>query len=574
DHSNDISLNEVLFNRVREVYENRVVLSGEDLRLTEKCYKGFVRSGASLQGDAKEHYRSISKELSNLTLQFEQNLLAATNNWSLHLTDSADLAGLPSFVVEMGEQSAKDMDKEGWVFTLHAPSYSAFVKYSSGADLRKKMWEAYGSRAFNDEFSNVDIIKKIVELRLERANILGFESHANFVLEERMAKSPDKVAEFLSDMNARVFDNAKQEVQQIYEYACQEFNYDEPQMQSWDFSYYSEKFKNAKFSLSSEMLKPYFELSSTEKGVFMLFERLYGIKFIENNSISKYHEEVKVFEVVDVNGDFLSLLYVDYFPRPSKNGGAWMTSYRDQKLGVRPLVSVVCNFTKPTESTPSLLTFDEFNTFLHEMGHAMHGIFANSKYASLSGTNVSWDFVELPSQIMENWAVEPEYLNLWAKHYQTGESIPSDLIDKIVASRNFLTCFSAVRQLSFGMVDMKWHTLTSWSDVDVQSFEREAASQTQIFQSIDTTCFSPSFGHIFAGGYSAGYYSYKWAEVLDADAFSLFKAKGIFNDAVAKSFRDNILSKGSTEEAMDLYVRFKGGDPSIDALIERMGMVK
>ncbi|MFI3322939.1 MAG: M3 family metallopeptidase [Rikenellaceae bacterium] len=574
EYSNDIYLNEKLFERVKSVYDSREILGleGEDLRLTQITYKGFSRGGADLKGDEKERYREVSKELSNLTLMFDQNLLAATNDWTLRLTDSVDLVGLPDFVVEMGAETAKEQEKEGWVYTLHGPSYVSFMKYSANGELRKKMWLAYGSRALSGEFSNSEIIKKIVDLRLERAKLLGYSSHADYVLEERMAKSAKTVTDFLYGMNAHVLDYAKKEVKEIFDYAKKSDNYGEAQMQPYDFSYYSEKYKQEKFSLSSEMLKPYFELSAVKDAVFMLCNRLYGVKFVETFDVPLYHKDVESFEVYDENGDFISLLYLDFFPRSSKNGGAWMTSYREQKMGVKPIVSVVCNFTKPTSSTPSLLTFDEVTTLLHEMGHALHGMFADGKYSSISGTNVAWDFVELPSQIMENWATEPEFLNLWAKHYESGESIPMELIQKIVDSRNFLVSYGAVRQLSFGIIDMNWHMLTVPTQLSVAEFEKMAAEPTQIFPYSSEVCFSPSFSHIFAGGYSAGYYSYKWAEVLEADAFHKFKEEGIFNREVAQSFRNNVLSKGNSEDAMKLYVKFRGAEPNSDALIEKMGL--
>lgn len=574
DHANNISLNEKLFQRVEAVYQTRdkMLLTEDDLRLTEKTYKGFVRAGAALKGDDKERYREITKELSNLSLQFEQNLLAATNHWVLNLTDSADLDGLPDFVIEMGAETAKERGEEGWTFTLHGPSYVAFMQYSSISDLRHKMWAAYGSRAFGGRYSNNEIIHNITKLRIEKANILGCKTHADYSLETRMAKTPDRVMEFLTTLNTKVVPHAKSEVREIEEFAANRCGF-KGELQSWDFSYYSEKYKKERFDLNNEMLKPYFELDKVEKGVFLLCEKLYGLKFIPNEKLPIYHSDVKAFDVLDENGDFLSVLYLDYFPRSSKGGGAWMTSYREQKEGVRPIVSVVTNFTKPTENTPSLLTFNEFTTLLHEMGHALHGMLSDCRYESLSGTNVARDFVELPSQILENWALEPEYLNLWATHYKTGENIPSDLIQKIVDSKNFLACYSAVRQLSFGFNDMAWHTLTSPTEKSVDEFEKEAIASTRLLPlSDDAVCISPSFAHIFSGGYSAGYYSYKWAELLEADAYKRFKEEGIFNKNVANDFKNNILSQGNRKDAMQLYVLFRRAEPDSNALIEKMGI--
>ncbi|MEG1635565.1 MAG: M3 family metallopeptidase, partial [Rikenellaceae bacterium] len=573
DHGNNISLNEKLFKKVEAVYLNREKesLTGDDLRLTEKTYKGFVRSGAALNGVDKEKYREITKELSNLSLQFEQNLLASTNDWTLDLVSTEDLEGLPDYVVEMGAETAKEQGKTGWVFTLHAPSYVSFMQYSSRRDLRHAMWQAYGSRAYGGKYSNNDIVKRITELRIAKANLLGYKTHADYILEERMAKTPARVMEFLSNLNNKVIDYAKKEVKDIADFAAEKCGFTQT-LQSWDFSYYSEKYKKERFDLDSEMLKPYFELDKVEKGVFLLCEKLYGLKFIPCSEIPIYNPDVKAYEVVDENDNFVSILYLDYFPRSSKNGGAWMTSFREQKAGVRPIVSVVANFTKPTATCPSLLTFDEFSTLLHEMGHALHGMLSEGTYASLSGTNVAWDFVELPSQIMENWAEEPEYLNLWAKHYKTGDNIPSELIAKIVDAKHFLACYSAVRQLTFGFSDMAWHTQTSPTQKSVKEFETQSTALTKLLPTSDLVCFTPSFAHIFSGGYSAGYYSYKWAELLEADAYKRFKEEGIFNRKVSESFRDNILSKGNSSDAMELYVRFKGAEPSSSALIEKMGI--
>lgn len=575
EFSNYITLNNELFKRIKEVYDNcdRSKLTKEQEILLDNNYKSFSRKGAALSDDKKEEYSKIATELSTLSLEFQQNVLAATNDFELHLTTEDEIKGLPDFVKEIGVSEAKSRSKEGYVFTLQAPSMIPFLQYAERRDLREKIWRAYNSRCFNSEkFNNENIVKKIVELRLQRAQLLGYETHADYALEDRMAKNSDAVNEFLSELLEKSLPYAKSDVEMVAKYAKD--NGANFEMMPWDFSYYSDKLKNEKYSLNDELLKPYFELTAVRNGVFALATELYGIKFVKNNDIVPYQEDVECFEVFDEDGTFLSVLYLDFFPRSSKTGGAWMTSYREQfvkdGINVRPHVSLVCNFTKPTEGNPSLLTFGEVTTFLHEFGHGLHGMLANGTYESTSGTNVARDFVELPSQILENWATEKEFLAMFAKHYKTGEVIPDELVEKIIASKNYLSGYASVRQLTFGISDMAWHSITEPVSVSVKDFEKNATAKASVLPSIDDACMSPSFSHIFAGGYSAGYYSYKWAEVLDADAFSLFKEKGIFNKEVAKSFRDNILSKGSSEDEMDLFIKFRGRKPEIDALLNRL----
>ncbi|HCT93482.1 MAG TPA: peptidase M3 [Rikenellaceae bacterium] len=579
EYSNDIMLNVKLFEKVKSVYEKRAStnLTKEQIRLTEETYKGFARNGADLKGEARDKYREISTELSKLTLMFGQNVLAATNKFIMNLEDSSLLEGLPQFVIDGAAEEAKQRELNGWVFTLHGPSYGPFMQYSTNRELREKMWRANNSKSFNDEFDNREIIQKIVELRMNRARLLGFTTHAQYVLENNMAGTPDKVNTFIEELLSKTIDPAKKEVAQITKYAKSKGFAGE--IMPWDFGYWSEQYKNEKYAINDQMLKPYFRLESVEKAIFSLADSLYGLTFTQNNTIPVYHNDVKVFEVKDASGKFISLLYVDYFPRESKRGGAWMTTFRDQffynKVEHRPFVSLVCNFTKPTENTPSLLTFDEFTTLLHEFGHALHGMLAEGNYPSLTGTNVVRDFVELPSQIMENWATESEFLKSFAKHYETGEEIPQEFIKKIIDARNYLGGYSNVRQLTFAMNDMAWHNLSETSSTsDVMEFEKAATQKARVLPFIDSVCMSTSFGHIFSGGYSAGYYSYKWAEVLEADAFSLFKEKGIFNKEVAESFRANILSKGNLEDAAILYRNFRGRDPRPEALIEKFGLDK
>ena len=579
EYSMYVSLNADLFAKVKSVYEKKdeLGLEKDQLKLLEDNYKSFVRGGANLSDEDKELYSKWSEELSLASLQFSKNVLAATNAYTLHITDSADLAGLPEFVKTMAAETASEKGLEGWAFTLDAPSYSPFLKYSEVRNLRKDMWTAYNTRAIGGEFDNTDVVKKIVDLRIRIANILGYETYADYALEERMAKDKATVNGFIKELLDPSMEFAKKDVADVYAFAKKN-GFEDSQLMPWDFSYWSEKYQQAEYSLSAEELKPYFQLESCIDAVFGLATRLYGISFTELDNVPVYHEDVKVYEVKDADGSHLALFYADFFPRASKRGGAWMTDFRGQSIrdGVeyRPFISTVMNFTKPTADAPALITHDELTTFLHEFGHALHGMFAEGRYPSLTGTSVSRDFVELPSQIMENWAFEPEYLNSFAKHYQTGEAIPAELIEKIVAAKNYLAGYAQVRQLHFGYLDMAWHSLTELPAEGTVEFEQKTLAPYAVMPSVEGSAFSCSFSHIFSGGYSAGYYSYKWAEVLEADAFSLFKEKGIFNTEVSGSFRENILSKGGTEEASVLYRNFRGHDPEPQALMEKLGLVK
>lgn len=574
-----VSLNPVLFEKVKTVYEkrNELGLDQDQMKLLEDNYKGFVRGGANLSDEDKELYSKWSEELSLTTLQFSKNVLAATNAYVLNITDEADLAGLPEFVRTMAAETAAEKGLEGWAFTLDAPSYSPFLKYSEKRDLRKQIWTAYNTRAIGGEFDNTGIVRKIVDLRIKIANILGYETYADYALETRMAKDRKTVTEFIMNLLEPSLPYAKKDVADVFAYAKKN-GFEGDRLESWDFSYWSEKYQQAEYSLSAEELKPYFQLESCIDAVFGLASRLYGISFQELDNVPVYHEDVKVYEVKDADGSHLALFYADFFPRASKRGGAWMTEFRGQSIkdGVekRPFISIVCNFTKPTADAPALITHDELTTFLHEFGHALHGIFAQGRYGSLTGTNVSRDFVELPSQIMENWAFEPEYLNSFAKHYQTGEPIPGELIEKIVAAKNYLAGYAQVRQLHYGLLDMSWHTLTALPSESTVEFEKKALAPYAVMPAVEGTAFSGSFSHIFSGGYSAGYYSYKWAEVLEADAFSLFKEKGIFNTDVAASFRENILSKGGAQDEAVIYRNFRGHDPQPEALMKKLGLTK
>ena len=579
EYSMYVSLNPELFARVKAVYEKKdeLGLAQDQMKLLEDNYKGFVRGGANLSDEDKALYSKWSEELSLTTLQFSKNVLAATNAYVLNITDEADLAGLPEFVRTMAAETAAEKGLEGWAFTLDAPSYSPFLKYSENRELRKQIWTAYNTRAIGGEFDNTEIVKKIVDLRIKIANILGYETYADYALEERMAKSKANVNEFIMNLLEPSLEFARKDVADVFAYAKKN-GFEGDRLESWDFSYWSERYQEAEYSLSAEELKPYFQLESCIDAVFGLASRLYGISFAELDNVPVYHEDVKVYEVKDADGSHLALFYADFFPRASKRGGAWMTSFRDQSIrnGVeyRPFITIVCNFTKPTADAPALITHDELTTFLHEFGHALHGIFAEGRYPSLTGTSVSRDFVELPSQIMENWAFEPEYLNSFAKHYQTGEPIPAELIEKIVAAKNYLAGYAQVRQLHYGLLDMSWHTLTELPSESTVEFETKALAPYAIMPAVEGAAFSGSFSHIFSGGYSAGYYSYKWAEVLEADAFSLFKEKGIFNTDVAASFRKNILSKGGTEDEAVIYRNFRGHDPQPEALMQKLGLTK
>lgn len=573
---NDISLNEELFARVKAVYEHPGRLSQEDRMLLEKTYRRFARNGAALSDADKELYRKYTTELSALTLQFGQNALAATNAFSLRITDPKVVAELPAFVREGMAAEAAARGEKGWTVTLQYPSYLPFMTYSTNRYLKEQLWRANASCAMGGKFDNTEIVKKIVNTRLKIANLLGYKCYADYVLEDRMAGDTPTVMAFLDELLEATKSWADADYRTVGEYAASQGFQGE--LMPWDWSYYSDKYKNEKYALNDELVKPYFELEHVKKGVFLLANKLYGLNFTPNKEIDVYHPDVTAYDVTDRDGSFLAVLYLDFFPRASKQSGAWMTEFRGAKCvdgeETRPLVSLVMNFTKPTASTPSLLTFREVETFLHEFGHALHGMLGRGKYESMTGTNVYRDFVELPSQIMENWASRKEYLDLWAVHYQTGEKIPAEIVDRIVAAQNYLAAYANVRQLSFGMTDMAWHTLTKPFEGNVEQFEVEAMAPTQVLPVVAGTAMSPAFGHIFSGGYAAGYYGYKWAEVLDADAFSLFKEKGIFNEEVARSFRENILEKGGSEHPMELYVRFRGHKPETRALIERMGLGK
>lgn len=574
---NDITLDEKLFTRVKQVYNTREKpnLNQEQLKLLQDTYKAFVRNGANLGPEAKEEFRKVTTELSVLSLKFEENLLDETNTYQLHITDEKDLAGLPGYVKEIAAMEAKSKDLTGWLFTLKAPSYMSFMKFADNRKLREELYRAYNSRCFkSNEKDNQEIIRKIVNLRLRLANLLGYNTYADYVLEERMARSTSKVNDFLSNLLKESKPAALKEYAEVQAFAHKlGAGFD---IQRWDWAYYSEKLKNEKFSLTDEMIKPYFRLEKVEAGIFDLTHKLYGITFQADTTIPVYNPNVKTYRVFDQDGSFLALLYLDYFPRESKQGGAWMTNYLEQhrqdSKDVRPHVSLVMNFTKPTESRPSLLTYDEVRTFMHEFGHALHSIFSKCTYISLAGTNVYRDFVELPSQIMENWAEQKEWLNEVAVHYETGEKIPDDLLKNILDSRNFNSGHAFVRQLSFGMNDMAWHSRNDSLSATVTEVELAAMAPTELFPAVSGCSFSTGFAHIFSGGYAAGYYGYKWAEVLDADAFSLFRERGIFDKATARSFRDNILSRGGTENPMELYKRFRGQEASTEALLVRSGL--
>lgn len=592
EYSMYVSLNEPLFARVKAVHESAEGLEPDQARLLEKTWKSFVRSGANLGAEDKETYSKLSEQLSLLTLQYGKNVLAATNAFTLNLTDEADLEGLPDFVREAAVETARSKEMEGWAFDLSAPSYGAFMKYSTRRDLRQKMWMAYNTRATEGENSNIELCRQIAESRLKIANILGYETYADYALEERMAKNPHTVNEFIQKLLEPSLPAAKAEVKELYEYARAN-GFEDSEIQPWDFGFWSEKLKDARYSINDEQLKPYFRLESCIDAAFGLAGKFYGLTFEERKDIPVYHPDVKVYDVKDADGVHKALFYADFFPRTSKRGGAWMTEFRGQSIvnGVekRPFISLVTNFTKPTAGKPALLTHDELTTLLHEFGHSLHGILAEGRYSSLTGTNVSRDFVELPSQIMENWAFEPEFLDTFARHFETGEALPDTLINKIVEAKNYNAAYAQVRQLQFGILDMAWHTLKGGSEsghfdrlsdlktmqeLGTIAFEKAALKSSNVIPSIPEACISTSFSHIFSGGYSAGYYSYKWSEVLEADAFSLFKEKGIFSTEVSHSFRDNILSKGCSEDEDVLYRRFRGHDPEPEALLEKLGIVR
>lgn len=580
EHSNNISLNEKLFERVKTVYNKKeqLNLTPEQDKLLENVYDGFIRRGANLKGEAKEKYRQLTKELSSLTLQFSENNLKEVNNYQLVLTDKTQLAGLPESAIEAAAETAKEKGVKGWIFTLQAPSYIPFMTYADNRNLRHELYMAYNTKCTHDnEYNNTDIVKQLVNTRMTIAQLLGYDNFAQYTLKKRMAENSDAVYNLLNQLLEAYTPTAKKEYEEVQELARQEQGTGFTVM-PWDWSYYSNKLKDKKFNINEEMLRPYFELEKVKEGVFGLATRLYGITFKKNTDIPVYHKDVDAYEVFDKDGKILAVLYTDFHPRDGKRAGAWMTEYKgqwmDEKTGEnsRPHVSIVMNFTKPTENKPALLTFDEVETFLHEFGHSLHGMFANSTYESLSGTSVYRDFVELPSQVMENFAIEKEFLNTFAKHYQTGEKLPVELIKRMVDASNFNAAYACLRQVSFGLLDMAWYTRNTSYEGDVKEYEQQSWAKAQILPVVKDACMSTQFSHIFAGGYSAGYYSYKWAEVLDADAFSLFKQKGIFNQEVAESFRSNILSKGGTEHPMILYKRFRGHEPTIDALLIRNGI--
>ncbi len=578
EFSNDLTLNEELFKRVKSVYEQKdsLELSVEQKTLLDKHYKSFTRNGANLPEDKKEQLREIDKELSKLSLSFGENVLAETNRYELHIEDEKDLKGLPESELENANLLAKAKGKNGYIFTLQYPSYIPFMKYAENRELRKKISIAFGAKGFqNDEYDNQESVLKIAKLRHQRANLLGFQTHAHFILEERMAKSPEKVNDFLNEMLEKAKPAAEKEFQELEQFAKELDGIDH--LEKWDSAYYAEKLKQKRFQLDDEQLKPYFKLDNVIHGVFTVAKKLYDLHFKEVFDIDKYHEEVKTYEVYDGDHNFMALFYADFHPREGKRNGAWMTIYKDQKVkdgkNERPHVSNVCNFTRPTSKKPSLLTFNEVTTLFHEFGHALHGMLANSTYPSLSGASVYWDFVELPSQVLENWCYEPEALELFARHYETDEVIPMEMIEKIKKSANFHEGMQTVRQLSFGMLDMAWHAVDPSAINSVKENELKAFEATKLYPDVAENCMSTSFSHIFQGGYSAGYYSYKWAEVLDADAFAYFQEEGIFNKTVADKFKDNILSKGGTEDPMVLYKRFRGKEPNPEALLKRAGLI-
>ena len=574
--SNDVSLNPELFARVKAVYDEResLNLDVEDRQLLEETYKGFARSGALLEGEDQELYRQYTTELSNLTLKFGQNALAATNAYSLNITDESKVAELPDFVKEGLAAEAEARGEQGWTVTLDAPSYGPFMTYSSQRDLKEQLYKAYNTRAKGGEFDNMENIRKIANLRLQIAQLLGYECYADYVLEDRMAENRATVNGFLNELCEATLDYAKKDVATVAAFARE--NGFEGELMPWDWGYWNEKFKEAKYSINDEQIKPYLQLESAKEAVFMLAGKLYGLTFTPAPEIETYHAEATAYEVKDKDGQMLAILYLDFFPRESKRQGAWMTEFRGVKAknGVeqRPLVQLVMNFTKPTANTPSLLTFDEFTTFLHEFGHGLHGILAKGKYESINGTSVKRDFVELPSQIMENWATQKEYLDLWAKHYQTGEAMPAELVEKLIAAKNYLAAYFNIRQLSFGMLDMAWHSITTPYEGDVLAFELEALKPTVVVPVVEGCAMGPAFTHIFSGGYATGYYGYKWAEVLAADAFSYFEEKGIFSEEVADKFRYEVLEKGGHAHPMELYVNFRGHKPQTQALIDQMNL--
>ena len=570
---NDIRLNEALFKRIQKVYEQKdtIELTAEQKTLLEKEYKGFVRNGALLPAEKKEKLRAIDQELAQLELRFGENVLEDSNAFSLHISDEKELSGLPQSALAMAKEMAKSKSLEGWLFTLDYPSYIPFMTYADYRELRKKMSLAFGKRGFqSNDHNNEEIIQSIVQFRYKRAQLLGYDSHAAFVLEERMAKDESIVCHFLNDLRDKAFPKAKKEWEEIKVFGQQELGF--KTVEKWDTAYISEKIKQARFSFNEEELKPYFALPKVIAGLFKIVERLYGLCFKLREDIPVYHPDVQAYEVTK-DGVFHAVLYTDFHPREGKRNGAWMTSYRSQNHQQRPHVSIVCNFSPPTENTPALLTFNEVTTLFHEFGHALHGMLANTHYAALSGTSVYWDFVELPSQVLENWCYQAEALALFAQHYQTGELIPVHYIEKIIKAGQFQQGLQTLRQLSFSYLDLSWHSENSINIQGVKAHEKAIMAPFQFTEDHEENCMSTAFSHIFQGGYAAGYYSYKWAEVLDADAFELFLEKGIFNAATAKAFHDHVLSKGGTEHPMTLYKRFRGQTPNPKALLKRAGLI-
>ena len=576
-HENDIILNPKLFERVKYVYENHSELTPEEQMLLDKQYDAFVRSGALLDEQGKEKLRMLTEEASMLSLQFSQNLLKENKAFTLHITDKAQLSGLPDTAIEAAAQTAKDKKLEGWVFTLDYPSYSPFMTYSNQRDLREKMYMARNTECIhNNEQNNLEICKRLINVRREIAQLLGYGTYAEYVLKHRMASNTANVYKLLDDLIDAYKPTAIEE-QKAVEAKAKAMEGEDFIIRPWDFGYYSHKLQMEKYNLDAEMLRPYFQLDKVIQGVFGLATKLYGITFKENKDIPVYHPDVKAYEVFDKDSSYLAVFYADFYPREGKQGGAWMTEFQGQYINkegenTRPHVSVVMNFTKPTAQKPALLTLGEVETFLHEFGHSLHGMLSNCRFESLSGTNVWWDFVEMPSQFMENYAIEKDFLRTFAVHYQTGEPLPDELIERIVKSRNFNVATACLRQVSFGLLDMAYYTQTKDFTEDIIPFEKKAWKDAIITEQIPDTCMTVQFSHIMAGGYAAGYYSYKWAEVLDADAFSLFKENGIFDQKTAQSFRDNILSRGGTEHPMTLYKRFRGQEPTINALLERNGI--
>ena len=578
EFSNDVALNTALFDRVKSVYNTKASLSltEEQKTLLDKKYKGFSRNGANLNAEQKEILRAIDKEQSQLQLTFGENILAETNRYEFLITEVSDLEGLPEGAIEAAKQMAEEKDKKGWLLTLDYPSYVPFMTYAKNRDLRKELALAFGQKGFqNDSLDNQAIVLKITQLRYKRAQLLGYETHAHFVLEERMAKTPETVRTFLEDLLEKAQPAAKKEFEELENFAKNLDNID--RLEKWDSAYYSEKLKQERFNFDDEQLKPYFKLENVIEGAFTVAQKLFGLQFVQTNTIDTYHKDVMTYKVEDSKQNLVAIFYADFFPRAGKRNGAWMTSYKSQYVkdtkNERPHVSIVCNFTKPTSTKPSLLTFNEVTTLFHEFGHALHGMLADTIYPSLSGTSVAWDFVELPSQIMENWCYEKEALALFAKHYETGESIPMELIDKIKAASTFQQGMQTLRQLSFGLLDMSWHGVDPTEITNVKQYETAAFLETQLFPDVAENCMSTAFAHIFQGGYSSGYYSYKWAEVLDADAFEYFKENDLFDPEIAAAFKTHVLSKGGTQDPLELYVKFRGQKPKAEALLRRSGLL-